>query len=200
MSCNNCGHTKSSPCACQDHGLTTPCSYTNCNSGTPCEEVICSECVIDCGGEHSGRAKGAVSWDAETSSSATSTEGLQMRVGDSVQEMMQRTALFVADPAGGAKTASLAIAPLSIGTRTNNSIELNWSNVPTAITSVSIYQSTENSRSWTLNSTINSKTTTSLTKTITGLSANTAYKFKLVSTDGSESANSVAIYANTLVK
>jgi len=114
--------------------------------------------------------------------------------------MMQRIALFVTDPEGGAKTAPLTIAPLSIGTRTNNSIELNWSNVPATITSVTVYQAAANSRTWTVNSTINSKTTTSLTKTITGLSANTEYKFKLVSSDGSDSANSVAIYANTLVR
>lgn len=198
MSCKNCGHTKSSPCACQDHGLTTPCSYTNCKDGTPCEEVICSECVIDC--STGGIVKGRVSWDAEISTGSTSIEGLQMKSGDSVTEMMQRIALFVADPVGGVKSAPLVISPLSVGARTNNSIELNWSNVPTTVTSVTIYQAAANSRTWTLDSTINSKTSTSLTKTIIGLSANTAYKFKLVSSNGSDSANSVAVYANTLVK
>ena len=198
MSCNRCGHTKSSPCACQDHGLTTPCSYTNCKDGTACEEVICAECIIDC--STGGRATGRVSWDAETSTGLTSTEGLQMRSGDSVTEMLQRTALFVADPVGGAKSAPLAIAPFTAGTRTNNSIELNWTNVPTTITSVTIYQAVANSRAWTLHSTINTKVATTLTKTITGLNANTAYKFKLVSSNGSTSANSVALYADTLVK
>mgnify|MGYP003629654621 CR=1 FL=1 len=199
MSCNTCGNTKSSPCACQDHGLTTPCSYTNCSNGTPCEEVICSECVVDCS-KHSGRSLGSVSWDAETSTGVTSTEGLKMRSGDSVQEMLQRTALFVADPVAGASTASVAIAPFRINSRTKDSIGLSWSNVPVSVSSISIYQAEANSRTWTLNSTISSELTTSLTKTIIGLSANKAYKFKLISSDGKISANSVAIYANTLAK
>ena len=50
MACNKCGHTKSSPCACKDHGLTTPCSYTDCTGsfdskrGHPehCDEIICT--------------------------------------------------------------------------------------------------------------------------------------------------------------
>tara|TARA_R110000824_G_scaffold401735_1_gene614225 strand:- start:2062 stop:2661 length:600 start_codon:yes stop_codon:yes gene_type:complete len=198
MSCNRCGHTKSSPCACKDHGLTTPCSYTNCNDGTPCEEVVCSECVVACSGKNTGLKSGNISWDAETSNGLTSRRGLQMRIGDSVEEMLQRTALFVADPVAGLNTVSLAIAPLTVGARTNNSIQLNWANVSALTDSVTIYQAEAASTIWTFNSTINTKVATTLTKTITGLTANTAYKFKLVSASGTISANSVAIYANTL--
>ena len=51
MACNKCGHTKSSPCACQDHGLTTPCSYSDCTreaSTETCEDIQCAECVSYC--------------------------------------------------------------------------------------------------------------------------------------------------------
>jgi len=47
MSCIKC---KSSPCACNDHGLVTPCVYDDCNSNSePCEEIVCEECVRNCG-------------------------------------------------------------------------------------------------------------------------------------------------------
>ena len=49
MACNKCGHTKSSPCACQDHGLITPCSYSDCTRKAEtetCEDIQCAECVL----------------------------------------------------------------------------------------------------------------------------------------------------------
>ena len=196
MACNRCGHTKSSPCARQDHGLTTPCSYTNCKT-SECEEVYCVDCVIDCSGTTVKSL--ATVWDAEVSTGATSTAGIRMKNGDSVTEMLQRIALFSADPVGGAKSASIAIAPISVGTRTSTSVQLNWANVSATVLTVSIYQALAGSLTWTLNSTVSSKVTTTLTKTITGLAANTAYKFKLVSNDGTNSANTVAVYADTLI-
>ena len=196
MSCNTCGNKTSSPCACQDHGLTTPCSYTECTT-TVCEEVYCADCVVNCSSS-AGLSMGAISWDAEISAGLTSTAGIQMRSGDSVEEILQRIALFVADPVGGTNSVPLAIAPLTVGDRTSSSIEIKWSDVPLAVTSVAIYQATATSATWTLNSTITTSIQTTLKKTITGLTANTAYKFKLVSSDGTTSANSVAVYANTL--
>ena len=155
MSCNTCGNKTSSPCACQDHGLTTPCSYSECTT-TICEEVYCAECVINCS-DSAGRSTGSISWDAEVSAGLTSTAGLQMRSGDSVEEMLQRISLFIADPVGGVNSVPLAIAPLTVGASIQTTLQQN----------------------------------------ITGLIANTAYKFKLVSSDGTTSANSVAIYVNT---
>lgn len=47
MACIKC---KSSPCACNDHGLETPCVYTECTEPSePCEEIICDECIKYCG-------------------------------------------------------------------------------------------------------------------------------------------------------
>ena len=112
MACNRCGHTKSSPCACQDHGLTTPCSYTNCNSGTPCEEVICSECVIDCGGEHSGRAAGgSIMGCGNIQLVQPQQKELQMRVGDSVHRELTAKNSFIccrSSRGADAKTASIS--------------------------------------------------------------------------------------------
>ena len=195
MSCNTCGNKTSSPCACQDHGLTTPCSYSECTT-TICEEVYCAECVINCS-DSAGRSTGSISWDAEVSAGLTSAAGLQMRSGDSVEEMLQRISLFIADPVGGVNSVPLAIAPLTVGARTSSSIQIKWSDVPLAVTSVLVYQAAAASTTWTLNSTINTSIQTTLQQNITGLIANTAYKFKLVSSDGTTSANSVAIYVNT---
>lgn len=206
MACNKCGHQKSSPCACHDHGLTTPCSYTNCNDGTPCEEVICSECIVDCT-EIAHELK-AVVWDAETSTGSTSTPGLRMRNGDSVAEMLQRTALFAADP-GGSGAATIAIAPLKVKSVGKNQVELKWSGVDPTVTSIELYKANANSNTWTFVETMvnatNSRNTVT-TKTILGLISNTSYKFKLISKNsrevGSKStileANSVAVYAKTL--
>ena len=86
MACKRCGHTKSSPCACQDHGLTTPCSYTNCETPA-CEQVYCIECVIEC--TPPSREPGEIVWDAEVSAGTTSTRGIQARANDSAQEILQ---------------------------------------------------------------------------------------------------------------
>ena len=48
MSCVKC---KSSPCACNDHGLTTPCDYSDCSTGETCVEVVSEECVRNTGNQ-----------------------------------------------------------------------------------------------------------------------------------------------------
>ena len=200
MACNRCGHTKSSPCACQDHGLTTPCTYTNCDTPA-CEEVICSECVVDCNDSHN-RSTGSVTWEAERSAGTTSTPGIAVRQAASSVELLQRLALATTDPEGG-DAMGVAIAPFSVSSVTSTSVSLAWKNVPTAVSSVSIYRAPVSSSSWTLHKTINSKVATTLTEVVTGLSTRTPYKFKLVSTaPGGEgrsniNANSVALYVTT---
>tara|TARA_B100000085_G_scaffold250342_1_gene246604 strand:+ start:90 stop:695 length:606 start_codon:yes stop_codon:yes gene_type:complete len=200
MACNRCGHTKSSPCACQDHGLTTPCSYTNCDTSA-CEEIICSECVVDCNTSQN-RPAGAVTWNAERSAGATSTSGIAVKQGASNIELLQRLSLAATDP-GGADAMSIAIAPFTASNVTSSSVQLNWANVPTNVSSVSIYRAPAASSTWTLDNTINSKVSSTLTQTITGLTSKTEYKFKLISTaPGGEgrldiTANSVALYITT---
>jgi hypothetical protein len=194
MACNRCGHTKSSPCACQDHGLTTPCSYTNCETPA-CEELYCVECIVEC--TPPDREKGEIVWDAEQSAGTTSTRGIQARANDSSQEIMQRIALFAADPAGGAKTASLAIAPFYTANTTATTLDLLWKNVPSTATSISIYQAPEASTTWTLVTALTSKLATSTKYTISGLLPATGYKFKMICTDGTNSANTVAVYSTT---
>lgn len=200
MACNRCGHTKSSPCACQDHGLTTPCSYTNCETPA-CEEVICSECVVECNSKQN-RSTGSVTWEAERSAGMTSTPGIAVRQAASSVELLQRLALATTDPAGGDAMA-VAIAPFSVSSVSATSVDIAWSNVPTAVTSVSIYKAPAASSTWSLVKTINTNVKTTLKDTITGLTTRTAYKFKLVSTaPGGEGranidANSVALYVTT---
>ena len=60
MACKTCGHTKSSPCACNDRplqmsgaGLYTDCKDNTNNRGQhalpePCDELTCTECVRKC--------------------------------------------------------------------------------------------------------------------------------------------------------
>ena len=194
MACKRCGHTKSSPCACQDHGLTTPCSYTNCETPA-CEQVYCIECVIEC--TPPSREPGEIVWDAEVSSGTTSTRGIQARANDSAQEILQRVALFAADPTGGIKTAKLAIAPFYVSNVSSTSLDLLWDNVPSIATSISIYQAPESSATWTLVTSLTSQLATTKKYTVSGLLPRTSYKFKMICTDGTDSANTVAVYATT---
>ena len=202
MACNRCGHTKSSPCACHDHGLTTPCSYTNCDTPA-CEEVICSECIVDCSNSNN-RSTGSVTWEAERSAGATSApgDGIAVKQSASNTELLQRLALATTDPAGGDAMA-VAIAPFSVNNVTSTSVNLAWSNVPSTVNSVTIYKAPVASSTWTVHRTINSKVGATLSEVVDGLTTRTSYKFKLVSSaPGGEgraniNANSVALYVTT---
>ena len=206
MACNKCGHTKSSPCACNDHGLTTPCSFTNCTTST-CEEVYCYECVVDCF-KNSGRQTNV--WGAEIVDSTNSDPANEFSVhqGDSVLKILQKLALRVTDPAGPIVSAQLAITPVTIDNVTSTSLKLNWGAPPSTVTSISIYQAAFGSTSYSLVTTLTTNLASTLSYDVTNLTPNTNYKYKLISTGlytpsvgaapQSGSANSATVYVGTL--
>ena len=181
MACNRCGHTKSSPCACKDHGLTTPCSFTNCTT-TTCDEVFCYECVIDCYKFPELRLN--KTWAAEDTTGTISNPDDEFYVSkaDNMLTMLQRLALRV--------------TVLSTG------LKINWSNTPSAVTSISIYQAPAQGTTYTLVTTLSTNLAITTSYAVTNLTPNTGYKYKLISTGFlttgvSASSNSAVMYVQT---
>ena len=79
-------------------------------------------------------------------------------------------AIFIANPGCVEK----AISHLFSGTVTSTSVELFWTGIPTGTTGIKVYQAPA-AGAYALAATL---TGTATTHTITGLTANTAYKFK----------------------
>tara|TARA_R110000765_G_scaffold193900_3_gene299551 strand:+ start:38 stop:664 length:627 start_codon:yes stop_codon:yes gene_type:complete len=207
MACNTCGNTTSSPCACQDHGLTTPCSYTNCTKAS-CEEIYCYDCVVDC--TKNINRKSTLVWDAENndfgpSAIATSRPGLQVEQNDSVKEILQRVALMAmeASQMNQVWITKYAIAPLSIENVGTTTLDLVWDKVPIAATQIQIYQADEatvGGGAFTLINTITTNVSNTFQYSISGLVSGQAYKFKLVTSGGDAgvAVSSVVVYSRTL--
>jgi len=181
MACNKCGYTKSSPCACQDHGLTTPCSYTDCtrkaNTET-CEDIQCIECVSYCQDSFC------------VTNSANQT--FCVNKGEKFDLILQKLVMFIATPA----CWNSNIAHLFKNTVTNNSVELMWQGIPTGTTAIKVYYATTSGAYTLATATPLSAATSSYV--VTGLSPNTAYKFKVAATTGSATCDSVELYVNTI--
>ena len=205
MACNKCGHTKSSPCACQDHGLTTPCSYTDCvRNSVICEEVTCIECVVDC--NEIKDVTSPVVWDAENINAPflqNSAPGIQVHVGDNLLKTLQLMSMMIMDPDNKTAITNLGVAPVTLTITSNTTATIGWAyqnvNGVNNITSIQVYMAGEASNAYTLLTTINSSIDTTTSYNITGLNPNVAYKFKLVTSDGTNSAQSVAVYGYTEV-
>ena len=205
MACNRCGHTKSSPCACKDHGLVTPCSFTNCTTDT-CAEVFCYECVKDCF-ESPALGRWNKVWCAESSTGTTADPDNEYRVckADDVKTMLQRLALRVNELEAGQTlnvSAQLAIAPVWIDTITSTGLKLNWNNMPIAVTAINIYQAPEASVAWTLVTSLTTNLANTTAYSVTNLTPSTNYKYKIITqgllTDGTEGfANSAVVYVRT---
>ena len=204
MACNKCGHTKSSPCSCQDHGLTTPCSFTNCTTD-PCAEVFCMECVVDCF-KWTGERDNEKIWTAENATGLNSdiTNEIIVRENSSVREILQRIALYVSDPGGPIASTELAVAPIYIDNVTSTGVRVNWNNTPSAVQQISIYYAPANQTQWILLTQILANVQTTFSYDVTNLLQNTQYKFKIITTgdlaDGTlaANANSAVAYVTTL--
>ena len=182
MACNKCGHTKSSPCACKDHGLTTPCSYTDCTrkaTTETCEDIQCVECVSYC----------------EDSFCVTNSaqQTFCINSGEKLGLILQKLAMFVATPA----CYDSNIAYLFKNTVTNNSVELMWQGIPVGTTAINVYYAFTAGPYVLANATPLTGATN--TFTVTGLQANTDYKFKVSATTSSGTCDSVELYVSTIV-
>jgi len=178
MACNKCGYTKSSPCACEDHGLTTPCSYTDCKrdaSTEVCEDIQCAECV---------------QWCQDTFCiSNGSGNTFCVNKGDRLDLILQRMALFIATPA----CVEGAISHLFSGTVTSTSVELFWTGIPTGTSGIKVYKA-EAAGAYSLVEAVTPFTTT---YTVGSLTPNTAYKFKVQAAVSGVDCDSVEVYITT---
>lgn len=177
MACNKCGHTKTSPCACKDHGLTTPCSYTECKRDATtevCEDIQCAECV---------------QWCQDTFCVTSGENTFCVNKEDRLDLILQRMALFIANPG----CVEGAISHLFSGTIASTSVELFWTSIPTGTAGIKVYRALA-AGAYTLAATL---TGTATTHTITGLTANTAYKFKVTAAVSGTDCDSVEVYITT---
>jgi hypothetical protein len=190
MACNICGNTKSSPCACQDHGLTTPCSYVDCTTYAGqahpehCSEIQCIDCVAHC--RNNFQAPNA------------SGQYIYAYEGDKLDTILQRMFIFATAPS----CYTLAIPHIwtkDPGDTTTTTVKLYWDSVPSTVTSVNVQFALLNSNVWTTDN------TTPLANTVfewtvgttNPLIPATAYKFRLASTDDTSTCHSVELLITT---
>lgn len=181
MGCTSCGNTHSSPCSCQDHGLTFPCSYTDCSSGhaEKCEDVQRAECVAWTGDK----------FCVENSNGDT----FCINEGERLDFSLHNLALFLVNPT----CWDLAIKHVWIEAVTNQSIEVYWSGVSASVVDVNVYYSVPGSNTWILaNTTPLLPTVTSLV--INNLPPSSPYIVKVEAAGASSTCDSVHIYTSTI--
>ena len=164
MACNNCNSTTTDcsnlACGCADTSQTMPCTYTDCrkDGAESCEEVMCAACLSYC---------------AATFEASLGNTILQVANGERLDRILQRLVLFITN------STCVATAPqlVSLGTITSTSVEVEWSGVPSTAT-VDVEYKKPTSGGWTTAAT--GLTTSTTAHTITNLTANTVYQFRVV--------------------
>ena len=188
MACNKCGHTKSSPCACKDHGLTTPCSYADCTGsfdtkrGHPehCDEIICTDCVARCRNTF------------QKTNDANQT--LYAFAGDKLDVILQRMFIFATTPA--CYNISIPHIWHDDSATTSTTVTINWDSVPAGQTAINVEYATENG-TFVQDNAVSLSTATNITYTVgnvTPLLPNTVYRFRLKT----ETCYSVELLVRTL--
>jgi len=189
MSCHRCGNTNSSPCACQDHGLTTPCHFVDCNiagrNAHPehCSEIQCIDCTSQCRSTFQV-ANAADQW-------------LIANQGDKLDMILQRMFIFATEPS----CWNLAVPHLwhDEATVGQTTVTLKWDNVPATVTSINVqYTPVVGGGAWTTDATVAPNVIQHQVGTQFTLIPNTQYRFRLFSTDGASSCSSVEIIVQTL--
>tara|TARA_B100000902_G_scaffold389745_1_gene437423 strand:- start:610 stop:1185 length:576 start_codon:yes stop_codon:yes gene_type:complete len=189
MACSLCGSTNSSPCACQDHGLTTPCTFHDCTTGSAgrgwpefCADTYCVNCITHC--RNSFQAPNGAD------------QYLYANRGEKLDMILQRMFLFATQP-----TCFNLSIPLLFHLEeatTSTTVTLRWDGVPSGVTAIDVQYATVNSAAWTTDTT-SDLTPATLEWTVgnnTALIPNTAYKFRLVSNNGA--CTSVELLVQTL--
>lgn len=175
MGCN-CNSSKCNKlkCGCADHSLTTPCVYTDCRASTSeqCEDIQCAECVSYCD---------------ETFSVDVGSNTFMIETGERLNEILQKIALFIKDP------ACLATAPqlIYISNITSTTVTVVWSGLPAAAI-VDVEYKTVTSGGWT--TAISAVSSGTVSHEITLLAPNTNYMFRVVN----GLCESVEVYGTTL--
>ena len=181
MACNNCGNTKSSPCACQDHAMTTPCSYTNCDRKATtelCEDLQCAECVSYC--------------QDNFCVTNASNQTLCINKGERLDFILQKIALFIKDPT----CWNGNIAHIWADTVETDSVKLMWSGIPLGTTAINVYYGPALGAYILATTTPLPSSTSEFTVPL--LTPTTAYKFKVVASTGGGSCDSVELFVSTI--
>lgn len=188
MACNKCGTTKSSPCACQDHGLVTPCSYSDCipdrkgSHPEHCGEVYCTDCVSRC--RNSIQAPNAAN------------QYIFANNGDKLDNIIQRMFLFATQPA--CYDTSISHLWHDPDLTTQSTVTLKWDSIPASVTTIDVQYSTM-AGAWvtdTAAASLNTLTYEYTVGNVAALAPNTTYKFRLVSDGGA--CTSVELLVTTL--
>jgi len=143
MSCIKC---KSSPCACNDHGLVTPCLYDDCDPGAEiCEEIVCEECVRLCN-DQDFRITDAGDADLDFPHVLLSVGN-----GESLAMTLQKIYLYIRDKDCAAEDNLEGHSPyyVYLNNITSNQITINWTGLSSFTTSVRVFQSDDNGLTWT---------------------------------------------------
>jgi len=190
MACNKCGNTKSSPCACQDHGLVTPCSYTDCTAGQGdrkihpehCAEIYCTDCLTRC--RNSIQAPNA------------SSQYLYANAGDKLDVILQRMFLFATQPT----CYNLSIPHIwnDEDETTATTIKIKWDSVPVSVNAIDVQYALYPNGAWVTDNAVDllPGDVEYTVGNVLALISNTTYKFRLVSNNGA--CTSVELLARTI--
>lgn len=183
MSCTKC---KSDPCACADHGLTTPCSYDDCTQPSEsCEEVVCAECVSYCG-----------PYFQVTDPSSPTDIQFNVYTGDRLEEILQRIALYMVDPACADPQDHHSVWHVQLSNITNDGVTISWNGVASQSVGLNIYWSIT-SGVWVLANTAGILPTTITSYNITNLQPATEYLFKVTSGDDTQATTLSVVAGGT---
>ena len=173
MGCNKC-KTKGK-CGCEDKGLTTnsPCAQDtqSCPTGDPCPETFSAACVAYTGDE---------------------LPELGITQGERLDTILQKLILALTNPGCAYPGNScLSVIGLASTAVTSTTAKFKWLASSTA-TSYSVEYRTTTSGTWLIN-----PSTTLLTDTISGLTANTEYYVRVNTTCSSGNCYSLTIKIKT---
>lgn len=182
MGCNcNSSNCKSTPCACKDTGLTTPCAYSECTGVNVevCAECLCMECIT---------------WCQDTIEvQDTSNNIFTIAKGERLSAIMQRVALFLKNP----NDATKSVQYLYVINKTSTAVTLGWAGVPTTAASLNVKYKVATAGAYSAAPSGTAISTGLATFTVTGLTANTAYKFQVDSNVGGTLYGSVETHCTT---
>ena len=202
MSCIKC---KSSPCACNDHGLVTPCEYSVEGDCAPdselCEEVICEECVRLCN-DQDFRITNVDDPDLVFPHTL-----LSIGNGESLAMTLQKLYLYIKDKDCAAEDNAEGHGPyyVSLTNISVNTLTVNWTGLSPFTTSVRVFQSNDNGAIWIPSGASIILPTTITSFNVVGLSGATDYWFKVVAQalavpgPGTVDCESVEVHTKTLL-
>ncbi|MBW7477847.1 hypothetical protein K0T92_24360, partial [Paenibacillus oenotherae] len=147
---------------------------------------------------------GGTTWSAATTSGALGGSDTSATVMGLSANTSYSFRLVITGGANAGNSNAVAVTTLSVPVsdfastgKTSTTVDFGWSAVSGA-TSLAIEQSTDGGTTWSAATTSGVLAGSSTSVTVTGLSANTSYTFRLVVTGGANAGNSNAVVVTTL--